>query len=49
MLAHVPSLVVAVVVPFFLGLALDRAGSWSKGIILALGAKSPGFKSWMRP
>ncbi len=46
MLVHVPSLVVAVVVLFFSARHVHRQACWSRGMILALSAKGPGFKSW---
>ncbi len=48
-LVHVPSLVVAVVVLFFSARYLRRQTSSSRGMILALGAIGPGFKSQKSP
>ncbi len=44
-----PSLVVAVVVLFFSARYLRRQTSSSRGMILALGAIGPGFKSQKSP
>ncbi len=42
MLVHVPSLVVAVVVLFFMARRLRRQARWYRVMILALGARGPG-------